>query len=99
MVSTLEAFLCPESQAPRCGQVCAPGAVPEASLTMAKVKELWSHGVQPLLQMAWGQGPYCSHYLHPTNTRMGEPTVLQPQTDFPHATPGAQPQLPQYGLP
>lgn len=55
--------------APRYCQVCAPGAVPEPSLTMAKVKELCLQGAQPLLQMAWGQGPYCSCYLHPTSTR------------------------------
>ena len=54
---------------PRGGQVCAPGAAPEPSLTMAKVKELCLPRVQVLPQMAWGQGPYCSHHLHRASTR------------------------------
>lgn len=35
---------------------------------MAKVKELCLPKVQLLPQRAWGQSPYCSHYLHLTST-------------------------------
>lgn len=69
VVSVTECLSLLRGLAPRYRQVCAPGAVPEPSLTMAKVKELCLQGGQPLLQMAWGQGPYCSRYLHPTSTK------------------------------
>lgn len=77
---------------PRVLGLCTWGA-PELSLTMAEVKELWLPGAKALPQMAWGQGPYCSHHLHLAPGRWAC-CGLQPQTDFTHATPRAQPQLP-----
>ena len=88
----LGAFPCPESRAPAGGQVCAPGAAPEPSLTMAKVKELCLPKVQLLPQRAWGQSPYCSHYLHLTGTwKVGLLWLPTPDQLHPLPRPGPSP--------